>query len=119
MSAGFIPTLSSHGNAKVPKPFHPTWPSTLNRIKIESFNKEPKAIVEQVLSEVGGILGASAPGELPHNELQVPIKKERGKSVEHWHQQLPMSYLPSCSKHIRKTLDISSYEISRQLQSQQ
>ena len=75
MSAGYIPKLSSHGNAKVAKPFHPTWPITLNRKKIESFNKEPKAIVEQVSSEVGGILGASAPGELPHNELQVSNQK--------------------------------------------
>ena len=33
MSPGFVPTLSSHGNAKVAKPFHPTWPSTLNRIE--------------------------------------------------------------------------------------
>ena len=77
MSAGYIPKLSSHGNGKVhvAKPFHPTWPITLNRIKIESFNKEPKAIVEQFSSEVGGILGASAPGELPHNELQVSNQK--------------------------------------------
>ena len=79
MSAGFIPTLSSHGTAKVPKRFHPTWPSTLNRIKIESFNKEPKAIVEQVSSDVGGILGASAPGELPHNEVQVSNQKRKAK----------------------------------------
>ena len=68
--------LSPHGNAKVAKPFHPTWLSTLNRITIESFNKGPKAIVDQVSSDVGGILGASAPGELPRNELQVSTQKK-------------------------------------------
>ena len=81
MSAGFIPKLSSHGNAKTAKPFHPTWPSTLNRIKSESSTKGPRATIEQVSSEIGGILGASAPGELPSNELQVSNKRRKGKKV--------------------------------------
>jgi hypothetical protein len=40
---GFVPALSSHGNAKEKKPFHPTWPSTLDVIKKESKQQGPKA----------------------------------------------------------------------------
>ena len=77
MSAGFIPTLSSHGNSKVSTPFHPTWPSTLNRVRAESLQKGPKATVEQVSSEVGGVVHASAPGELPRNELQASNQRRK------------------------------------------
>ena len=80
MRAGFIPTLSSHGNSKIAQPFLPTWPSTLNRIKEECISKGPKAVVEQVSSEVGGIICASEPGQLPRNELQVSNQKRKGKS---------------------------------------
>ena len=78
MRAGFIPTLSSHGNSKIARPFLP-WPSTLNRIKKECISKGPKAVVEQVSSEVGGV---SEPGQLPRNELQVSNQKRKGKSSE-------------------------------------
>ena len=41
--------------------------------------KGPKAIVEEVSSEVGGVLSAIAPGQLPRNELQVSNLKRKEK----------------------------------------
>ena len=74
---GFIPKLASHGNAKEKKPFHPTWPSTMGRIKAKCVEHGPKATVEHLSIEVGGLTGASAPGELPRNEKQVTnVRKE-------------------------------------------
>ena len=74
---GFIPKLASHGNAKENKPFHPTWPSTMGRIKAKCVEHGPKATVEHLSIEVGGLTGASAPGELPRNEKQVTnVRKE-------------------------------------------
>ena len=78
---GFTPTLSSHGNAKETKPFYPTWPSTLCRVKEESITKGPKATMECVSHEVGGVIGASAPGELPRNEKQVENMKRKLKCM--------------------------------------
>ena len=69
----------SHGNSKERKPFHPTWPSTLQRIKEESSTNGPKATVEIISSEVSGMLGASSSGQLPRNEKQVANVRGKGK----------------------------------------
>ena len=77
----FKPTLASHGNAKEKHPFHPTWPSTLRRVKDECTSRGPKAVVEVVSGEAGGVVGASAPGQLPRNEKQVSNLKRKAKST--------------------------------------
>ncbi len=82
LSAGFIPSLSYHGNSKDKKPFHPTWPSTLTQVKEECLAKGPKATVEQVSSEVGGVLRASASAQLPRNEKQVANQRRRVKTAQ-------------------------------------
>ena len=95
--------LSSHGNAKEYNPFHPTWPSILKRVKEESTSKGPKATVEQVSSEMGGILGASAPGQLPRNERQVTHQKRMQKGRVLNRMQLTNCLL-LCNKHILRIL---------------
>ena len=85
MPVDFIPSLSSHGNAKESKPFHPTWPSTLQRVKEECSTKGPKAVVEVISGEVGGIVGATASGQLPRNEKQVSnLKRKVTSTVSSW-----------------------------------
>ena len=76
---GFTPTLANHGNAKEKKPFHPTWPSTLEQIKSKCLEQGPKATVEHLSSVAGGVVGASAPGQLPRDEKQVTYMRNRGK----------------------------------------
>ena len=53
------------------KPFHPTWPSTKERMKIQCQVRGPKETVSVVSSKAGGSCGARTPGELPRNEQQV------------------------------------------------
>lgn len=65
---GFIPAIKSHGNSKEDKPFYATLPSTISKIKEECASKGPKEVIEHVSVCVGGVLGASDPGILPHNE---------------------------------------------------
>lgn len=99
LSAGFTPVLSSHGNAKEYSPFHPTWPSTLKRVKEESISSGPKETVERVSSEMGGVLGASAPGQLPRNERRVTNQKRMQK--EKGSRQLSQN---SADKHTHRIL---------------
>ena len=77
MPSNFIPRISSHGNSKSLKPFHPTLPSTVEQIKHESISIGPKETVSVVSSKVGGVLDASCPGALPRNEQQVIDYKRR------------------------------------------
>ena len=77
--AGFTPTLASHENAKEKKPYYPTWPSTLEKMKKECLKHGPKATVECLSSVAGGVIGASAPGQLPRNEKQVTNMRKREK----------------------------------------
>ena len=82
MSPGFIPIISSHGNSKTDKkPFYPTWPSTLQRIKQECTMKGPKSVVHSIFSEFGGVEGAVVPGQLPRNEMQVTKQKCKLKTT--------------------------------------
>ena len=68
---GFTPTVKKHGNSKIDVPFHPTWPSTKQKIKEECITRGPKSTVAVVSATAGGVLKASAPGQLPRNEKQV------------------------------------------------
>ena len=68
---GFQPYTLPHDNSKSCKPFYLTWPSTLELIKKEGSTSGPKQIVARVCEKVGSVMGASAPGQLPHGERQV------------------------------------------------
>ena len=76
---GFTPSVKSHGNCKSDIPFHPTWASTKHRIKEECLVQEPDSTVSSITAEVGGIVGASAPGILPRNSKQVVNFKKKVK----------------------------------------
>ena len=61
--AGLKPyvVLLAHGNSKTCKPFHPTWPSTMELIKKEGTNRcgtGPKEVVARVSGKVGGVMEA-------------------------------------------------------------
>ena len=79
---GFIPALVSHRNAKEKKPFHLTWPSTLDEIKRESKHQGPKATVICLSSTVGGVARASAPGQLPQDEMRMTNVQRNMKGKE-------------------------------------
>ncbi len=75
MPAGFKPVVNPHGNAKSSKPYYPTWPSTLKLVKNEMGVSVPKDVVSSVSAKVGGVVGATAPGQLPRGEMQVSNAK--------------------------------------------
>ena len=66
-----------HGNAKSLKPFFPTLPSTVDRIRSQCSISGPKEVVSSISADAGGILAASYPGELPRDEQQVSQMKKR------------------------------------------
>ena len=69
---GFVPEIKPHGNSTIKKePFHPTWSSTKQHIKQKCIDTGPKHVISSVSAVVGGVLGASAPGQLPRDEKQV------------------------------------------------
>ena len=68
---GFVPTVKSHGNSKKGTPFHPTWFSTKQQLKGKCGTQGPKSVVASLSAAAGGILEASAPGQLPRGEKQV------------------------------------------------
>ena len=68
---GRVPTAVPHGNSKSKAPFHPTWPSTMQKIKQESIRRGPKETVNRVSRDSGGMVAAVAPGKLPRGEHQV------------------------------------------------
>lgn len=65
--AGFKPYVVPHGNSKTCKP---TWPSTMEFIKKEGCASEVVALVS---GKVGGVMGASAPGQLPRGGVQCQV----------------------------------------------
>ena len=71
MPPGFVPTIKTHGNSKKSIPFHPTWSSTKQQIKVECGTQGPKGVVASLSAAAGGVLAASAPGQLPRGEKQV------------------------------------------------
>lgn len=78
----FVPTIASHGNSKDKKPFFPTWPSTRDLVKSQCLKMGPKDTIQHVTEEVGGVLQAIGPGQLPRSERQVTniIRREKLKS---------------------------------------
>lgn len=74
---GFKPTVFPHGNAKSSKPFFPTLPSTVERIRSECTVSGPKEVMASVSSQGGGIVGATYPGALPRDEQQISQMKKR------------------------------------------
>ena len=68
---GFVPTVVSHGNSKTGRPFYPTLPSTLQRVRCECVSKGPKQTVATVSAAMGGPTGTECPGGLPRDEKQV------------------------------------------------
>ena len=79
---GVLPPPTSHGNSKTYKPFIPTYPSTLQRIKDDCVNEGPKGTVEKVSYQMGGVLGASNSGQLPRDEQQVSNQRRKRKFSE-------------------------------------
>ena len=79
---GFQPQPAAHGNCKSEKPFYPTLPSTMIKIKEESINAGPKKVISKVSSELGGVVGASDACILPRNEQQVMKAKSRIKGAK-------------------------------------
>ena len=77
VSRGFTPTLKKHGNSKVEKPFHPTWLSTKQQIKKMCIDYGPAETVCSITTEAGGIVQATAPGQLPRDEKQVTNFKKK------------------------------------------
>ena len=73
----FEPYVRPHGNSKSTKPFHPTWPSTIKMIKRGGAHAGPKEVVSSVSHNVGGVMGAIAPGQLPRGEMQVSNAKRQ------------------------------------------
>ena len=82
MPDGFTPVVSSHGNSKSGKPFFPTLPSTVNKIKRGSDAGGPKEVLSSVSKDVGGVLDASYPGALPRNEQQVSYYKHHSDGAK-------------------------------------
>jgi len=78
---GFIPTVTYHGNSKKGIPFHPTWSSTKLKIKDECIQHNPKSIVHSVSLTFGGVINATAPGQLPRDEKQVSNFKNKEKRI--------------------------------------
>ena len=69
--------MRPHDNSKSTKPFHPTWPSTIEIIKKEGAHAGPKEVISSVSRNVGGVMGAVAPGQLPRDEMQVSNAKRQ------------------------------------------
>ena len=75
---GFVPVIKPHGNSTIKKElFHPTWSSTKQQIKQKCVDIGPKQVVASVSAVAGGVLRASAPGQLPRDEKQVTNFKAR------------------------------------------
>ena len=92
-----------HGNAKSEKPFYPTLPSTVQRIKTECTAVGPKEVVASVS---GGVVGANYPGELPRNEQQVSnFKKHKPNPVGamHVHTEANELYTVMLQAHLEET----------------
>ena len=78
--------LASHGNANEKKPYYATWPSTVEKIKKECLKQGPKSTVECLSSIAGGLIDASAPGQLPRDNKQLTyiyiykkVRKQKGQ----------------------------------------
>ena len=55
----------------------------MNEMKKKCLKHGPKETVEHLSSVVGGVVNASAPGELPRNEKQVTNLRQQAKLKGH------------------------------------
>lgn len=76
----FTPVVASHGNSKLKKPFFPTLPSTKKDIEVESSSHGPKTTVRIVSNQLGGVVDAKGPCELPRNERQVTYIRSKSSN---------------------------------------
>jgi len=63
--------VKSHGNSKKGTLYHPTWASTKQQIKEKCGSGGPKCVVASLSAAAGGVLEATAPGQLPRGEKQI------------------------------------------------
>ena len=61
------------------KPFHPTLPSTIDKIKEKCGSKGPQEILNLLSYDVGGICGSTEPGQLPRHVKQIRNFKSNTK----------------------------------------
>ena len=67
---GKIPQALPHGNSKSDVAFHPTWPSTMAKIKKEAKIHGPKDTVNNVSSSSGGMIKACGIGHVMNIRYQ-------------------------------------------------
>ena len=72
---GFTPTIVTHGNSKSSPP------STSADIKEKCSRSGPKQVVADLDSSVGGLVGASCPGQLAQSEQQVTYYKRHAAGM--------------------------------------
>ena len=82
MPTDFEPNVLPHGNSKSDRPFFPTLPSTMMKIKEECNVYGPKKVVCDISSDLGGIINASDSCELSRSEQQVSQAKRRLKKKQ-------------------------------------
>ena len=73
--AKFEPYVLPHGNSQVHEAFSPNLAESIEMIKKEGAHAGPKEVVSSVSHNVGGVMGAVAPGQLPRDEMQVSNAK--------------------------------------------
>ncbi len=98
---GFESKPAPYGNSKSCKPFYPTLPSTLMKIKEECAATGPKQVIVDVSASLGGNIAASDACKLPRDEQQVSQAKLRLKSATL--ALLAMNFLQSCIEQFWKT----------------
>lgn len=81
LPVGFTPTIVSHGNSKSSKSFFPTLPSTSADIKEKCSRSGPKQVAADLDCSVGGLVGASYPGQLVRSEQQITYYKQHGAGM--------------------------------------
>lgn len=82
MPTDFVPSVTPHGNSKSSVPFFPTLPSTQKAISKQCHSGGPKRVLGAVSKDLGGVLHAKSPCELPRNERQVAYLKNKSKFAE-------------------------------------
>ena len=104
---GFVPEIKPHGNSTIKKePFHPTWSSTKQQIRQKCVDTGPKQVVAFISAIAGGVLGASAPGQLPRDKKKVTNFKAREVLLQDrvllTQMLLLMTCFSLCRRHILK-----------------
>ena len=80
ITAGLMPSVTPHYNSKSKKLFYP---STKLKIQSKSNFHAPKSTLNSISNDMGGVIGAKSPCDLPRNEHQVCyIKKKSSIAAE-------------------------------------